>query len=90
MRKLLRLLPVALLVLGVFVASLGVVGAQDDGLTFAMVSHGGVENPFWIVVIKGMEDACTLLDAQCQWLGDPNFSVEDMACLLYTSDAADE
>ncbi|MDZ4767394.1 MAG: substrate-binding domain-containing protein [Chloroflexota bacterium] len=79
MRKLLRLLPVALLVLGVFVASLGVVGAQDDGLTFAMVSHGGVENPFWIVVIKGMEDACTLLDAQCQWLGDPNFSVEDMA-----------
>ena len=60
-----KFLPVALLLLGVFVVGLGVVGAQDDGLTFAMVSHGGVGNPFWIVVIKGMEDACALLEAEC-------------------------
>lgn len=44
-----------------------------------MVSHGGVGNPFWIVVIKGMEDACTLLDADCQWLADPVDNVDDMA-----------
>src|SRR5690606_36527548 len=74
-----KFLPVAVLLLGVLVVGLGVVGAQDDGLTFAMVSHGGVGNPFWIVVIKGMEDACALLDAECQWLSDPVDNVNDMA-----------
>jgi simple sugar transport system substrate-binding protein len=44
-----------------------------------MVSHGGVGNPFWIVVIKGMEDACSLLDADCAWLADPVDNVDDMA-----------
>jgi simple sugar transport system substrate-binding protein len=44
-----------------------------------MVSHGGVGNPFWIVVIKGMEDACAILDADCAWLSDPQDSVDDMA-----------
>lgn len=74
-----KLLPVALLLLGVLVVGLGVVGAQDDGLTFAMVSHGGVGNPFWITVIKGQEDACALLNAECQWLSDPVDNVNDMA-----------
>jgi simple sugar transport system substrate-binding protein len=74
-----RLLPVMLLLAGVLLVSLGVVGAQDDGLTFAMVSHGGVGNPFWIVVIKGQEDACALLEAECQWLSDPVDNVNDMA-----------
>ncbi|MDX2159705.1 MAG: substrate-binding domain-containing protein [bacterium] len=77
MRKL--VLPLLLLVVGIFVVGIGVAGAQDDGLTFAMVSHGGVENPFWIVVIRGMEDACALLDAQCQWLSEPSFGLEEMA-----------
>jgi simple sugar transport system substrate-binding protein len=44
-----------------------------------MVSHGGVGNPFWIVVIKGMDDACALLSADCAWLADPVDSVDDMA-----------
>lgn len=75
-----RLVPVLLLIVGVFVVSIGVVGAQeDDGLTFAMVSHGGVENPFWIVVIQGMEDACALLEAECSWLAEPNYGLEEMA-----------
>jgi len=74
-----KLLVVLLLVAGVIIASIGVVGAQDDALTFAMVSHGGVGNPFWIVVIKGMDDACALLDANCQWLSDPVDNVNDMA-----------
>ncbi|NDJ62902.1 MAG: substrate-binding domain-containing protein [Chloroflexi bacterium] len=79
MNKIKRLLPVLLLIVGVVVVSMGVAGAQDDDLTFAMVAHGGVENPFWIVVINGMEDACELLNASCQWLADPNFNLEDMA-----------
>jgi simple sugar transport system substrate-binding protein len=74
-----RILPVALLLLGVFVVGLGVVGAQDDGLTFAMVSHGGASNPFWIVVMKGQEDACALLEAECQWLSEPDYGLEQMA-----------
>jgi simple sugar transport system substrate-binding protein len=44
-----------------------------------MVSHGGVGNPFWIVVIKGMDDACALLNADCAWLADPVDNVDDMA-----------
>ncbi len=74
-----RLVPVLLIVLGIGIMSLGGVTAQDDELTFAIVSHGGVGNPFWITVIKGMEDACALLDAQCQWLSDPVDNVNDMA-----------
>ena len=55
MRKLLRTIPVLLLALGIMIAAVGGVGAQDQ-LTFSMVSHGGIGNPFWVVVIKGMED----------------------------------
>lgn len=78
MRKLLRTIPVLLLALGVMIAGIGGVGAQDQ-LVFSMVSHGGVGNPFWIVVIKGMEDACALLSADCAWLSDPVDNVDDMA-----------
>ena len=78
MRKLLRSIPALLLVLGVMIAGIGGVGAQDQ-LTFSMVSHGGHGNPFWVVVIKGMEDACALLDADCAWLADPVDSIDDMA-----------
>ena len=78
MRKLYRTIPVLLLALGVMLAGIGGAGAQDQ-LTFSMVSHGGIGNPFWVVVIKGMEDACALLDADCAWLADPVDSIDDMA-----------
>lgn len=79
MKKFLRVIPVALLVLGVLIGAIGATGAQGDQLVFSMVSHGGVGNPFWIVVIKGMEDACALLNADCAWLSDPVDNVDDMA-----------
>ena len=78
MRKLLRSIPVLVLALGIMIAAVGGVGAQDQ-LTFSMVSHGGIGNPFWVVVIKGMEDACALLSADCAWLADPVDSIDDMA-----------
>ena len=78
MRKLYRTIPVLLLALGIMIAGIGGVGAQDQ-LTFSMVSHGGIGNPFWVVVIKGMEDACALLSADCAWLADPVDSIDDMA-----------
>jgi simple sugar transport system substrate-binding protein len=72
--------PVALLIVGILIATIAPVGAQpDDDLVFSMVSHGGVGNPFWIVVIKGMDDACALLGADCAWLADPVDNVDDMA-----------
>lgn len=78
MKKVLRLIPVLLLVVGIFAMSFGVAGAQGDQLVFRMVAHGGVGNPFWIVVIKGMEDSCALLSADCAWLADPVDSIDDM------------
>jgi simple sugar transport system substrate-binding protein len=79
MKKVLRAIPVLLLVVGIAAMSFGVAGAQGDQLVFRMVSHGGAGNPFWIVVIKGMEDSCALLDADCAWLADPVDNVDDMA-----------
>lgn len=74
MKKLLRLAPIALIVVGMMVATFGSTTAQDDELVFTMVAHGGSENPFWVVAIKGMEDACAMLEADCVWLneGDSN------------------
>jgi simple sugar transport system substrate-binding protein len=73
-----RLIPVLLLVVGVLLVGLGVAGAQDGQLVFAMVSHGGSGNPFWIVAMKGMEDACALLEAECQWLSEPVDGIPQM------------
>jgi simple sugar transport system substrate-binding protein len=80
MNKIFRVVPVLVLVLGILVVSLGIVGAQDvpgPGKYF-LVSHGGPGNPFWIVAIKGMEDACAFLGAECQWLGDNTFGFDNM------------
>jgi simple sugar transport system substrate-binding protein len=79
MRTLKRVAPIVLLIVGILVVTVAPVGAQDGALKFRMVSHGGVGNPFWIVVIKGMDDACAILDADCEWLADPVDSVDDMA-----------
>ncbi|NKB68409.1 MAG: substrate-binding domain-containing protein [Candidatus Latescibacteria bacterium] len=49
---------------------------------FAFVTHGGPGNPFWNVVIKGMEDAAQRYDVEAQWLSNPTFSIEDMAAFL--------
>lgn len=75
-----RLLPVLLIVMGMVVIATGVAAQDDDGLRFVMVAHGSPQgNPFWSTVVKGMEDACALLEAECTWLGDPNYSTEAMA-----------
>ena len=78
MKKILRAIPVLLLVLSIAMMSFGAIGAQDQ-LVFRVVAHGGAGNPFWIVVIKGMEDACGLLEADCAWLADPVDNIDDMA-----------
>ena len=49
---------------------------------FAFVTHGGPGNPFWNVVIKGMEDAARRYDVDVQWLSNPTFSIADMPNFL--------
>ncbi len=49
---------------------------------FAFVTHGGPGNPFWNVVIKGMEDAAERYGVDVQWLSNPTFSIEDMTDFL--------
>ena len=52
---------------------------RDTDLTFVMVGHSGNGDPFWRPAIKGMEDACTLLQAHCYWLSEPLFGDKEMA-----------
>ena len=49
---------------------------------FAFVTHGGPGNPFWNVVIKGMEDAAKRYGVDVQWLSNPTFSIADMPNFL--------
>lgn len=49
---------------------------------FTFVTHGGPGNPFWNVVIKGMEDAGERYDVDVQWLSNPTFSIDDMPNFL--------
>jgi len=49
---------------------------------FAFVTHGGPGNPFWSVVIKGMEDAAQRYGVDVQWLSNPTFSIQDMPNFL--------
>jgi simple sugar transport system substrate-binding protein len=49
---------------------------------FTFVTHGGPGNPFWNVVIKGMEDAGSRYNVDVQWLSNPTFSIEDMPNFL--------
>lgn len=86
MKRLISTLAVMTVVLGIVLMSFGFVGAQDKKLKFIMIAHGSpAGNPFWSTVEKGMVDACALLDAECSWLGDPNYSAEAMSA--YWEDA---
>lgn len=50
-----------------------VLAPRQANLTFAIVSHFGPEfsGNFGASMVRGMEDACTLLNATCHWLSDP-------------------
>ncbi len=54
------------------VVGLGLIGgpalADDAPLRIVYVTHSDTGNAFWLTVKKGMDDACTLLKADCQML----------------------
>lgn len=73
------LVTLALLCLGALAPAYG----QGEGrYRFTFVTHGGPGNPFWNVVIRGMEDAGRRYEVDVQWLSNPTFSIEDMADFL--------
>jgi simple sugar transport system substrate-binding protein len=53
-----------------------------------MVMHGGAGDPFWVVVIKGMNDAAKLLNVDATYSSPTVYSVEEMVNLLNTAIAA--
>lgn len=55
-----------------------IVPTSAEPYRFTFVTHGGPGNPFWNVVIKGMEDAGARYGVDVQWLSNPSFSIEDM------------
>jgi len=59
-------------------ASDTVSASQGSDLTFHMITHSD-DGPFWSVVKRGMEAACSDLGVNCVWLGsnnDPNKQVQ--------------
>lgn len=56
--------------------------------TFYIVSHGGPADPFWGVVMKGMEDAAAALNVKAIYSGPEKFSIEELVNLLNSAIAA--
>lgn len=57
------------------------VAAQDDGLTFVFVTHdlgAGIFAP----VRRGMEDACAMVGATCEFIGPQTYDVAEQVALL--------
>ena len=78
MSKIVRLVPVLLLIVGILIASFGTTGAQEERLQFFLIAHGGPGNSFWVTVMKGMDDAAAFLDVDADWLGADTASNEAM------------
>ncbi|MFV0475999.1 MAG: sugar ABC transporter substrate-binding protein [Pikeienuella sp.] len=44
----------------------GQVLAQDDPMSIVFTHHSSASNPFWQAVKKGFDDACAMIEAECQ------------------------
>jgi len=65
----------------------GAAGAQNQ-LHFILVSHGGPGNPFWVTVIKGMNDAGKTFGVNVQWLSANTDDIPSMPKYLDQAIAA--
>ena len=73
-----RTLIVMLLVVGIMLTLVGGAAARQEKPKFFLIAHGGPGNSFWLVVIKGMEDAAALMNVDATWLGADTASNEAM------------
>jgi hypothetical protein len=81
-RRFISVLAALLVVCGLVLTSVGQTQAQDKKLKFIIVAHGGPGNPFWVTVIKGMNDAAKIFGVDAQWLSPNNDDVPGMAKYL--------
>jgi simple sugar transport system substrate-binding protein len=77
-----------LVVMGLVLTVNGNAQAQAKKLKLILVSHGGPGNPFWVTVIKGMNDAGALFGADVQWLSANTDDVPSMPKYLQDAIAA--
>jgi len=69
--------------------------ALGEDFTFYVVSHGGPGDPFWGIVMKGVEDAARLINqgtedkVEAIYLGPPKYSVEELVNMLNSAIATD-
>lgn len=95
--KVFRILLVVLVVMAgllTFTGKTTALQAQEQTFKFFIVSHGGVTDPFWAVVIKGMQDAANLLSLspelkiEATYLGPQTASITELVNNLNSAIAA--
>lgn len=84
-KRITSVLSVTTVILGILLATVGQISAQDKKLKLIIVAHGGPGNPFWVTVMKGAQDAADLFGVDYQWLSPNNDDVPGM--VKYLDDA---
>lgn len=85
MKKLLRILPVLLVLMGIFVVAAGSTAAQDCAKVFriVVVTHGQASDPFWSVVKNGVDAAdADLACVETEYQAPPTFDMVAMSQLI--------
>ena len=62
--------------------------AEEPEYTFYVVSHGGPADPFWGVVMRGVEDAGKALGVKAIYQGPEKYSIEELVSMLDAAIAA--
>ena len=61
----------------------------DDDFSFIVVSHGAAADPFWSVVVNGVDEAADDLGVSVDYRSPPTFDMVEMRQLLDAAIAAD-
>ena len=82
------LLAVALFLGGVVGPASNSFAKAEEEYTFCIVSHGGVIDPFWAVVVRGMKDATKNFPIKATYFGPEVASITELVNLLNSAIAA--
>lgn len=89
MKRMLLILMVAFLITGVTSGIGAGTTPADDTITIFVVVHGGIVDPFWLVVERGAMDAAALLGIEVVFIGPVVFCLVDFLADVETAIAAD-
>lgn len=87
-KRFISVLAILTVVSGLALMSVSSINAQAKPLNIIMVSHGGPGNPFWVTVIKGMNDAGKTFGVNVQWLSANTDDIPSMPKYLDQAIAA--